>query len=173
VEQLPPAITAALYQLDEQNRDERPMRAAHWLAEGMDGDVLRELAWRSAGDREVDDLWPGALAELGVEVPIARPRRVVMAWAAQQVVAGKQDARWLVSLLAPWHVEDGDEEMDQLIYSLDDWLDYAERALSGKHGYDPAEAVAPLADVRATVEAMIHNDVAGACAVWTPPPPGA
>ena len=50
-----------------------PWWAAHWLAEGHDGQALRELAGLNGTDpRAVRDLLPTALAETGIELPTTR-----------------------------------------------------------------------------------------------------
>ena len=163
VDVVSPQVAAALSLVGRLDRDDRPMLAAHWLAAGLDGETLRDVAWRSAGDRDVDDLWPAALAEAGAPLPASRPRRTAATWAAEKVLSGQQDARWLVELLWPPNApDDVDEELDAVVYTIDDCLDYADRALTGENGYHPSEAEQPLAEVRAAVEALARDDVPAA-----------
>jgi hypothetical protein len=73
----------------------------------------------------------------------------------------------VVRLLRPPYELEDDEEFDSLVDALDGSLDHADRALRGKNGYRPSQAVEPLADVRASVEALARDDVDAARAVWT------
>jgi hypothetical protein len=65
-----PALVAAWERLGLQRPELVPMWAAWWLADGFDGIGLRELAGLSGHDpRDVHDLLPAALADIGVALP--------------------------------------------------------------------------------------------------------
>lgn len=157
-----PVLAAALAELGELPPEDRPMLAAHWLAEGMDGETLRALAWLSGTEREVHDLWPQALADVGVRVPPDQPRRIAMAWAAGHVVRGDWDVRWQVQLLAPWDSPGDDEDLDSLIYAIDDDLDWTDHDLRSKHPEERRRAEAARRAVDACIAAMARDDIAGA-----------
>jgi len=127
VDEVPePALAAALVALDLADRRVRPMWAAHWVADGLGGPRTAELAGLRGDEREVSDLWPESLAELGAAHAVVAPRRTAAAWCAQQVVSGRHDAAWLVRTLWPhqgWDEGDGDGEVDSVVYALDDLLD--------------------------------------------------
>ena len=136
------------------------MLAARWLAEGRDGEALRELASLSGREREINDLWPAALAEVGVHLPLGEPRRVALAWAAGHVVRCDWDARLLVRVLWPPDDDSGDdEELDRLIYTIDDYLDWTERDLRSSDPEVRQRAEAALGGVAAAVAAMAREDL--------------
>ena len=136
---LAPALAAALQERGALDPRQRPMLAAHWLVDGHDGPALRALAGLRGEEREVSDLWPAALAELGVPQPLPAGRALVLPWAAARVLAGERDLRWLLRLAWPdpdrRGDRDGDAEedvvdvvdvVDRIVYSLDELLDTLE-----------------------------------------------
>lgn len=70
----------------------RPLLAAHWLAAGLDGAAMRDLAGRAALDPEVSVLWRAALLEAGV-APGESAREQAAGYLAEQVLAGVCPAR--------------------------------------------------------------------------------
>lgn len=163
MEELTPERAAALVELGELPHERLPMLAAHWLASGRDGEALRELAGLHGREPEVWDLWPDALAEVGVVLPVQRPRRTAISWAAAQVVGGVIDVRQFLRLLWPDHTAP-DDELDLIIWSIDDRQDYADDCLAGRGGRRPEDAEEPLAEVRAAIEALARDDLAAALA---------
>lgn len=142
-EVLEPVVAAALRQLGAVDDRHLPMLAAHWVAQGRDGEVLVELAGLHGDEREIADLWPAALAEVGVAVPVPRDRSVALPWVAGQVAAGRRPLSWLVTVLwPPLYVDsepdaaapDTEEQLlDEIVYALDDVLEFAERVGAMPH----------------------------------------
>lgn len=171
-----PAVAAALHQLGVLDPAERPLLAAHWVAAGLGGEVLADLAGLRRGDRVASDLWPAALAELGVGTPVVLARRVAAPWLAQQVLRGERDLDDLVGVLWPTAPEppDGDEELDRVVYTIDDVLDWTGDLTSGavrrgRRGRrvppEHAERAQRAVDAVATaVAALAAGDVLGAVA---------
>jgi hypothetical protein len=160
-----PLLAAELFQQGRIHPDERPMLAAHWLAEGKDGEALLELASLRGHEPEVSDLWPLALAELGVTLPVTSPR-VAMAWAAQRVLGGERDARWLVQTL--WMTFDDVDRQDdfqRLILLIDDVLDWTDRELGSRSAEERERAAQARQAVAAAIEVMARDDVPGALRV--------
>lgn len=151
IEPLPPLLAAELFERGRIHPHDRPMLAAHWLAEGRGGEALLDLASLRGHEPEVSDLWPLALAELDVTLPITNAR-VAMAWAAKRVVDGERDARWLVRML--WLPEfapvDEQSDFERLVLQLDDRLGWSAPDLRSQQAVDVA------------IEAMARDDVAGA-----------
>jgi len=98
-----PGVVAAWLALDTLRAESVPMWAANWLVQGHDGESLAELAGLSGREtREVRDLLPAALADMGVDRLSSRQAalkvaydhiahmhltgRVRWAWVANQVV---------------------------------------------------------------------------------------
>lgn len=85
-----------------------PLWAAHWLAEGMDGPALRELAGLHGDNpHDVRDVLPQALEEAGVLLPESGSDAeraafreasidVVYRWIAETFIAGRAGPRWVV-----------------------------------------------------------------------------
>ncbi|SOE03802.1 DUF4240 domain-containing protein [Blastococcus haudaquaticus] len=161
VEPLPPALAAVLYDRGHLRERDRPMLAAHWLAEGREGEALLELASLTGHEREVGELWPLVLAELGVGPPPGGPR-AAMAWGAGQVLADREDLRWLVRLLWTGDTFGADPDMDTLVYTLDDWLDWTDRDLTSRRAAVRERARSAREALRGAVEAMARDDIPGA-----------
>lgn len=104
-----PELVAAWLALGCLAPERVPVWAAFWLADGKDGEALRELAGTSGRDpREVRDVLPAALREAGVDVPspddldnVSRHR--IRAWAAvvyrdlaRLCLNGRASPRWVV-----------------------------------------------------------------------------
>ena len=164
VEPVPPLLAATLFHIGQIRDRDRPMLAAHWLAEGRDGEALLELASLSGPEREVDELWPLALEELGVHLPVTGAR-AAMAWAARRVLDGERDPRWLVRALWPGQDVGEDPQLDTLVYTVQDWLAWLDR--DGRSA-DPAlraRAEEGQSALRAALEAMARDDIKGALGV--------
>jgi hypothetical protein len=156
-----PLLAAHLVERGHIHPDERPMLAAHWLAEGRDGEALLELASLRGHEPEVSDLWPLTLAELGVPLPTTP--RAAMAWAAQRVLDGERDARWLVrTLWTTFDEVDQQDDFQRLILLLDDILDWTDHAIRSRSLEERERATHSLAAVSAAVAVMAMDDAAGA-----------
>ncbi|MFD7075841.1 hypothetical protein ACFV9G_16655 [Nocardioides sp. NPDC059952] len=77
-----------------------PIWAAHWLAQGLDGEGIVALASLGPSDiREVHDLLPDALVDAGVE-PISRAgaaARLAFDHVARMHLDGKAGWRWVLT----------------------------------------------------------------------------
>lgn len=77
-----------------------PIWAAHWLAQGLDGEGIVALASLDSNDiREVHDLLPDALADAGVE-PMSGTRaaaRIAFDHIARMHLDGKAGWRWVLT----------------------------------------------------------------------------
>ncbi|TNM69658.1 hypothetical protein FHN55_02610 [Streptomyces sp. NP160] len=125
-----PELGAALVSLELADLRLRPWWAAHWVAAGLGGERLAELAGLGGVEREVSDLWPLALAELGVATPVVGARRTAAPWMARQVLEGRRDLPWLQRELWPYREDttDDDEALDGVVYAVDELLGLLERA---------------------------------------------
>jgi hypothetical protein len=184
---LEPVVAAALRQLGPLDDRDLPMLAAHWVAQGRGGEVLVELAGLHGNEREIADLWPAAVAEVGVTVPVPRDRLVSLPWVAGQVAAGRRPLGWLVTVLWPpvyvgsepdAAAPDAEEQLlDEIVYNLDDILEFAERAAGDaaqrtrwwrRHGREEATRVEDaLRQAEQAVAALARNDLAAARAALT------
>lgn len=75
-----------------------PWWAAQWLADGYDGPALRELAGLNDRDpREINDLLPAALAEMGVRMPSSAAAAANEAFRqiAEMCLSGQAGERWV------------------------------------------------------------------------------
>jgi hypothetical protein len=143
VQPMPALRAALLYEVGEIREQDRPMLAAHWLAEGLGGDAVLELASLRGNEAEVNELWTLALAELGVALPVTLGRQGAV-WAAQRVLDGERDTFWLAAFLRPRSSRVGDDpDLVQL-------------------GRDLYVAVLEGRSVRKTVEALARDDLSGA-----------
>lgn len=186
-EVLEPVVAAALRQLGALDDRDLPMLAAHWVAQGRDGEVLVGLAGLHGDEREIADLWPAALAEVGVAVPVPRDRLVSLPWVAGQVVAGRRPLSWLVMVLWPSLyvpdepgavAPDAEEQLlDEIVHTLDDVLEFAERVGGDaaqwtpwwrRHGREEATRVQEaLRQAEQAVAALAGNDLTAARAALT------
>lgn len=186
-EVLEPVVAAALRQLGALDDRDLPMLAAHWVAQGRDGEVLVELAGRHGDEREIADLWPAALAEVRVAVPVPRDRSVALPWVASQVAAGRRPLSWLVTVLWPPLYVDSEPDaaapdtqeqlLDEIVYVLDDVLDFAERVAGDaaqrtpwwrRHGREEAtRGQDALRQAEQAVAALAGNDLTAAKAALT------
>jgi len=163
VEPMSPLLAAELFEQGRIHPHDRPMLAAQWLTEGRGGEALVELASLRGAEPEVSDLWPAALAELGI--PLQTTPRAAMAWAAQQVVEGKRDTRWLVRTL--WTEFDAFDEQDdfqRLILLLDDTLDWTDRDLRSRDPETRETAQLARDRLQAAIELMARDDEGAALA---------
>ncbi|SNR59501.1 hypothetical protein SAMN06272737_11490 [Blastococcus mobilis] len=180
-------MAAALRQLSVLDDRGLPMLAAYWVAQGRDGEVLVELAGLHGDERKVADLWPAALVELGVTVPVPRDRLVALPWVAGQVAGGRRPLSWLVTVLwPPVYVgsepdaaasDAEDELLDEIVYILDDILQFAERVVGDaaqrtrwwrRHGREEATRVQDaLRQGEQAVAALARKDLTAARAALT------
>ncbi|WP_242884480.1 hypothetical protein [Actinomadura litoris] len=66
----PPRLVAAWFKAHVLNAEQVPLWAAHWIADGMDGETLRMLAGLDGTDsREVYDILPAALDDAQAPMP--------------------------------------------------------------------------------------------------------
>ena len=162
VERMQPALAAELYVRGHIHPQDRPMLAAYWLAEDSGGEAVLELASLRGHEPEVSDLWPRALAELGVALPVTTTR-ATMPWAARRVLDGERDARWLVRMLAgDFEWGDPPDDFEQLVLQLDHVLDWTDRDLQSREPGVRTRAVTARAALDAAVQAMARDDVIGA-----------
>ncbi|NHC46951.1 hypothetical protein [Motilibacter aurantiacus] len=122
MDELPPPLAGALHHLRLLDPRDRPMQAAHWLAQGLDSPCLRELAGLRGPEAEVDGLWHRALAELGAHVPPPAPHFTAAPWAARRVLAGTEDVDWLLRVLWLDPFEPAPEEearLGRVVYALE------------------------------------------------------
>jgi hypothetical protein len=103
-----PRLVAAWTLVGRLPTEQVPLWAAHWLADGLDGDGLRVLAGLHGDDpHAVRDLLPAALTEAGVVLP--KPGsdaakvafreasiEVLYRWVAETFLAGRAGPRWVV-----------------------------------------------------------------------------
>lgn len=122
-----------------------PWWAAQWLADGHDGEALRELAGLNGKDTHAArDLLPAALAEMGVELPLTHVAAVIEAFRdlADMLLARRTDAQWVVKRVEQIIVQaQYDDEVLNMplghLYGLDDeW--------EGGWGRTPAELKAEV-----------------------------
>lgn len=167
-----PLLAAELYERGWIRHQDRPMIAAFWLAEDRGGEAVLELASLHGHEPEVSELWPLALEELGVRLPVNRSP-VVMAWAARRVLSGERNERWLVRMIWPHQDElDRESDFDQLVFTLDDWLDRTDRDLRSRQTETRARAESARRAVHTAVEAMARDDIAGALSAFADWPDG-
>lgn len=184
MEVLDPVVAVALRQLGALEDRNLPMLAAHWVAQGRGGDVLVELAGLHGTEREIGDLWPTALSEVGVATPVGHDRLVALPWVAAQVAAGRRELRWLVTVLWPpvrfdtgrrGNPADREEELlDAVVYALEDVLEFAARVAGDaaarspwwrRHGQAEQAGVRKARlQVERVVAALTRGDVAAAAA---------
>jgi hypothetical protein len=174
VHALPPYLAAALDELDFLERRDRPKLAAHWVAQGLGGNHLVDLAGLHGHEPEVSDLWPLGLAEVGVSLPVHRARRTALPWLTARMSSPQEDLPWLLRVLWPSNASDSDDDelLDQVVCAMDAHLDYlgaleenrSKRRLSLSHGRDDDLRGRLRAEVAAATEALTRGDVDGAAA---------
>jgi hypothetical protein len=95
---LSPAVAAALVVLGTIRIERVPWWAAQWLADGHDGEALRELAGLDGQDpHAVTDLIPSALAEAGASLPSGPVAVASEAFRhiAEMYLSGQASERWI------------------------------------------------------------------------------
>ena len=123
-----PRAVAVWFVLEMLATERMPWWAAQWLADGYDGDALRELAGLNGKDpRAVRDLLPAALSEMGVELPPTLAAATFEAFRdlAEMLVSRRTDAQWVVKRVEQIVVQAqyDDEVLDMPLghlYGLDD-----------------------------------------------------
>ncbi|MGW5190529.1 hypothetical protein ACWEOO_14810 [Kribbella sp. NPDC004138] len=95
-----PGLVGAWLALDRLHAESVPMWAASWLVQGYDGASLAELAGLSGRDtREVRDLLPAALADVGVDPLSSRRAALKVAYdhIANMHLTGRVRWAWVVN----------------------------------------------------------------------------
>lgn len=98
-----PALVSAWEALGTLRAESVPMWAAHWVANGLDGEGVVALACLEAGDvREVHDLLPHALRDAGIEpmTELAAAVRLAFDDIAKLCLSGKASWRWVIAAVA-------------------------------------------------------------------------
>lgn len=128
-----PKLVAAWLVLDNLPTERIPLWAAHWIANGYDGESLRRLAGLSGKDpHDVRGLLDDALRDCGVEATdissTANAKKAAAFEAftavAQLHIKGQASERWVVSKVHEIVEPDFDPEITQLplgwLFALDD-----------------------------------------------------
>jgi hypothetical protein len=159
-----PGLVAAWLAVGRLRPERVPLWAAYWLAEGFDGEALRELAGLHGDDPyDVRDLLPAALREAGVDVPLPGDPPGQAAFKADAIstlyrdaavlfLEGRVSAQWVASQVNGIISEDAYSERSQAqplgdLLGIDDEWD---------EGWGrPHEQL--LIDVRAACEAQLRQ----------------
>jgi hypothetical protein len=145
-EQAPlPTTVAAWFVLGVAPTERVPWWAAQWLADGHDGPALRELAGLNGRDpHAVNDLLPGALADLGLTLPSTTVAAASEEFRrlAEMCLAGRAGERWVAQQV---------EEIVIRVNYNDEVIDLARGQLYGTEdawqgGWGP-----PVEELKATV----------------------
>lgn len=128
-----PRLVHAWLVLDTLPTERVPVWAAHWIADGCDGESLRQLAGLHGDDPHVvRDLLDDALRECGIERPDISTSASVKVAAAMEAftavaklqVAGRASERWVVSKVYEIVEPEFDQAITDLplgrLYSLED-----------------------------------------------------
>jgi len=122
----PPDLVAALYMIDDMATERVSFWAAHWLADGMDGDALRELAGMDGSDPPaVREKLADALADTHAPIPgdIREAVTTVYCDLARLHLDGRISAEWLIT------------KIEELIVSADYVGDYLDQPLGATYGF--------------------------------------
>ncbi|MFI0446652.1 hypothetical protein [Actinomadura sp. 6N118] len=128
----PPRLVAAWLKIDDLVAERVPLWAAHWIADGLDGEALRTLAGMDGSDtREVRDILPAALIDARSPVPDDLHIAVndVYDDLASRYLAGETDTGWLITeveqLMVSSHWDDAfhDPPLGSLYRLYDEWVD--------------------------------------------------
>ncbi|ROO86921.1 hypothetical protein EDD29_4505 [Actinocorallia herbida] len=123
----PPVLVAAWFKIGDLATERVPFWAAHWIADGMDGEALAILAGMDGSDpHEVRDLLPAALADTRTAVPheISDAVTIVYRDLARLHLADKISARELIFKVA------------ELIENAHPARDYLDQPLGAANGLD-------------------------------------
>lgn len=140
-----PTTVAAWFVLNIAPTERIPWWAAQWLANGHDGQALRELAGLNGRDpHAVNDLLPVALAEMCVTLPSNTVAAANEAFRqlAEMCLSGRAGERWVTQQVEEivMHTDYNNDVIDlplgQLYGTEDDW----------QGGWGP-----PIEELRATV----------------------
>ena len=96
----------------------------------------------------MDELWPVALAELGVQVPVTSARAAM--------------ACWLVRALWPGADQGDDPQLDALVLTIHDRIGCSSPDSRGADPAARARADSARRTLHAAVEAMAQDDLIGA-----------
>lgn len=96
-----PQDVAAFFVLDRVPTEHVPWIAARWLADGLDGERLRELAGEHGDDTyKIKDLLPLALSEIGVPLPpTAEAVDQTFTYLARRCLAGELSERDVAAMV--------------------------------------------------------------------------
>ena len=129
VESVPsPTLVAAWEALGTLRTEQAPMWAAHWLAQGLDGEGIVTLACLNPSDtRAIHDAIPDALRDAGGDpfTETAAAARLTFAHIARMHLRGKGSWRWVLTSVTgtfeqnDWAPEFYDEPLGSL-FGLDD-----------------------------------------------------
>ncbi|WP_412538711.1 hypothetical protein R8Z50_23005 [Longispora sp. K20-0274] len=124
-----PTAVAAWLVLDTMPVENVPWWAAAWLADGYDGQALRELAGLNGRDpHAVRDLLPAALAEIGVALPATDLAAAIDAFRhlAELCLAGQVGERWIA------------QKVEEIVIRADDSSSVIDLPLGQLYGVDDA-----------------------------------
>jgi hypothetical protein len=125
-----PALVAAWEALGMQRTEQVPMWAAHWLAQGLDGEGIVALACLDKAEaRAIHDAVPAALRDAGVDplTEVAAAARLCFDHIARMYLGGSGSWQWVISTVTGtfeqnnWAAELFDEPLGSL-FGLDDEL---------------------------------------------------
>jgi hypothetical protein len=127
-----PALAAAPFALGDAPIERLPWWAAAWIADGLDGEALVELAGLSAQDRDaIRDLFPVAMDQLSIPLPSTAVASAVLVFddLARRFLSGTAAPQWVVQRVGDvvWRCNDSPEvlalPLGRLYRALDDrWL---------------------------------------------------
>ncbi|MFG2007300.1 hypothetical protein ACGFNU_49940 [Spirillospora sp. NPDC048911] len=121
-----PALVAAWFKIEDLATEQVPLWAAHWIADGKDGETLRILAGLDGSDpHEVRDTLVAALADTGTPIPSDLPEAITTVYRdlAQLHLAGKISAEQLIFKVA------------RLVSSSDLADEYFDQPLGAAYGF--------------------------------------
>jgi hypothetical protein len=140
-----PAALAAWFVLGITPTERVPWWAAQWLADGHDGQALRELAGLNGRDpHEVNDLLPAALGEIGTALPPTVVAAAAEAFRrlAEMCLSGRAGERWVT------------QQVEEIVIRADYSSDVLDLPLGQLYGTEDAWEGGwgpPIKELRATV----------------------
>jgi ElaB/YqjD/DUF883 family membrane-anchored ribosome-binding protein len=85
-----------------------------------------------------------------------------MVWGAELVLRGDRDLRWLTHLLWPKGQSTGDPDVAELVYTIDDTLDWTDRDAGSRRSSVRERAESARSTLTEAVRAMARDDVTAA-----------
>ncbi|KAB2352222.1 hypothetical protein [Actinomadura rudentiformis] len=125
-----PRLVAAWLKIDNLAAERVPLWAAHWIADGHDGEALRTLAGLDGSDtREVRDVLPAALNDARAPIPddLRSAVNAVYDDLAALHLADQVDAEWLIAQVeqfmvsSDWHDAYHEPPLGSLYGLHDEW----------------------------------------------------